>query len=197
MDSTYLPYGNAPNAYITPAGNSYTEASTSMSEGLQPPALPPRRPSSINNEQDQYKLPLNPTDQYGPPPTRRRSADGVDGIGQHYIRDPHKLIAYLVPLPKPNYHKGLLHATDGAEVPTRFLIYTPPPPPLSAPAEGEKEAKVHKLQRKWQEEVRSAKQSDAKVASWKGVKGRATKGIGKTALLCSSIYQKLVLTSGI
>ena len=45
------------------------------------------------------------------------------------------------------------------------------------PKEGEKEDKFHKVQRKWQEEVRAAKASDAKVASWKGVKSRATKGI--------------------
>jgi hypothetical protein len=45
------------------------------------------------------------------------------------------------------------------------------------PKEGEKEARMHKLQRKWQEEVREAKLSDAKVTSWKGVKSRATKGI--------------------
>jgi hypothetical protein len=33
------------------------------------------------------------------------------------------------------------------------------------------------VQRKWQEEVREAKTSNAKTASWKGVKGKATKGI--------------------
>lgn len=57
------------------------------------------------------------------------------------------------------------------------MIYTPPPPPIPAPKEGEKESKVHKLQRKWQDEVRAAKTSDAKVTSWKGAKGRVTKGI--------------------
>lgn len=97
----------------------------------------------------------------------------------HYTRDPHKLIAYLVPFPKPSI-KGV----EPSSIPDRFLIYTPPPPPLSAPAEGEKEDKFHKIQRKWQNEVRAAKTSDAKTASWKGVKSKATKGInwaiGKT-----------------
>ena len=78
----------------------------------------------------------------------------------HYMRDPHKLVVY--------YAKNL---------PDRFLIYTPPPPPLTTPKEGEKETKMHKVQRKWQEEVREAKKSDAKVTSWKGIKSRATKGI--------------------
>jgi hypothetical protein len=90
----------------------------------------------------------------------------------HYVRDPHKLIAYLVPFPKPH-----IKDVDPKAIPDRFLIYTPPPPPLAKPAEGEKEAKLHKVQRKWQEEVRQAKTSDAKTASWKGVKGKATKGI--------------------
>ena len=97
----------------------------------------------------------------------------------HYTRDPHKLVAYLVPFPKP-----VIKGVAPTSIPDRFLIYTPPPPPLSAPAEGEKEDKFHKVQRKWQNEVRAAKTSDAKTASWKGVKSKATKGIswaiGKT-----------------
>jgi hypothetical protein len=90
----------------------------------------------------------------------------------HYIRDPHKLIAYLVPFPRPE-----LKGVDPELIPSRFMIYTPPPPPLQKPAEGTKEAKLHKVQRKWQEEVRSAKTSQAKTASWKGVKSKATRGI--------------------
>jgi hypothetical protein len=138
-----------------------TQSSTSSSE-YQPP-LPPRRI---------------------PAPPQRRSFDQSEQLGSHYIRDPHKLIAYLVPFPRPAFRKSLLNADEGDDIPTRFLIYTPPPPPLQAPAEGEKEGKIHKVQRKWQEEVRQAKTSDAKVTSWQGVKGRATKGIswamGKT-----------------
>lgn len=95
----------------------------------------------------------------------------------HYTRDPHRLTAYLIPFPEPDIHKGLFHAGEAKEIPQRFLIYTPPAPPLAAPAEGEKEGKAQKVQRKWQGEVREAKTSQAKVASWKGVKGRATKGI--------------------
>lgn len=139
-----------------------------------PPAGPP--PTLTYEDHSSTQQPPLPPRPYGAPP-QRRSIDETDGIGSQYIRDPHKLIGYLVPFPKPDFHKGLLHAKDGADVPQRFLIYTPPPPPLKAPAEGEKEGKVHKIQRKWQDEVRQAKQSDAKVASWKGVKSRATKGI--------------------
>ena len=83
-------------------------------------------------------------------------------------------MAYLVPFPKPQ-----LHNIDPATIPTRFLIYTPPPPPLSKPAEDEKEAKLHKVQRKWQEEVRAAKTSTAKTVSWAGIKSKATRGIDK------------------
>jgi hypothetical protein len=88
----------------------------------------------------------------------------------HYMRDPHRLIAYLVPFPKPDVQ----YAQD---LPDRFLIYTPPPPPLTSPKEGEKESRMRKVQRRWQEEVREAKKSDAKITSWEGIKSRATKGI--------------------
>ena len=116
---------------------------------------------------------------FPPPPTRKAQDFGPDDPSNpiHFVRDPHKLVAYLIPFPKPDFKKGLFHAASGNDVPERFLIYTPPPPPLKAPAEGEKEAKFHKVQRKWQEEVRSAKADDSKVASWKGLKSRATKGI--------------------
>src|ERR1700761_5802186 len=137
-----------------------------------PPPYPPRP-----EQQVQGSGALQPLD-YPGPPKRKGSDFGEDASSPvHYMRDPHKLIAYLVPFPKPDIHKGLLHNADASAIPDRFLIYTPPPPPLTPPKEGEKEARMHKLQRKWQEEVRQAKNSDAKVTSWKGVKSRATKGI--------------------
>lgn len=89
----------------------------------------------------------------------------------HYTRDPHKLLAYLIPFPKP--------ANAPPNLPERFLIYTPPPPPLEKPKEGEEESKMRKVQRKWQEEVRSAKTNADKITSWKGLKGKATRGIDK------------------
>lgn len=113
--------------------------------------------------------------QFQPPPQRLKqtfAADDDPSSPVHYIRDPHKLIGYLVPFPKPK-----LPNVQPEDVPSRFMIYTPPPPPLQKPAEGAKEAKLHKVQRKWQEEVRSAKSSTAKTASWKGVKSKATRGI--------------------
>jgi hypothetical protein len=114
-------------------------------EAYQPP-LPPRRAPQNFGEDD----PTNPT---------------------HYTRDPHQLVAYLIPFPKPQ-----LKDVPPEQIPDRFVIYTPPPPPLSKPA-GEKEEKLHKIQRKWQEEVREAKTSNAKTTSWKGVKSKATRGI--------------------
>ncbi|KAF2095701.1 hypothetical protein NA57DRAFT_9302, partial [Rhizodiscina lignyota] len=108
------------------------------------------------------------------PPRRNPQNFGEDDPSNpiHYMRDPHKLIVYLIPFPKPQ-----MKNVDASKIPDRFLIYTPPPPPLSRPKEGEKEGKFHKVQRKWQEEVREAKTSQAKTASWKGIKGKATKGI--------------------
>ena len=121
------------------------------------------------NPQDYANAPALP-----PRPVNRMSTSSDTSSPVHYTRDPHRLVAYLVPFPKPNIH-GV--ATEA--IPPRFLIYTPPPPPLQAPKEGEKEDRAHKLQRKWQEEVRAAKTSDAKTASWKGIKSKATRGISK------------------
>lgn len=159
----------------------------------QVPPLPPRNQSrdyfSGRNNMSQPNFTgagpstgfsdYNPNTYVPPPPPRppqnfnnafAANDDPSDPI--HYTRDPHKLVGYLVPFPKPQ-----LPGVDPSTIPTRFLIYTPPPPPLSAPKEGEKEGKLHKVQRKWQDEVRSAKASNAKVASWQGVKSRATKAI--------------------
>lgn len=132
----------------TPEKSQWGSAAALTPGGAVPP-LPPRRPSQ-NFEADD---PSHPT---------------------HYSRDPHKLIAYLVPFPKPR-----LQGIDPATIPGRFLIYTPPPPPLAKPGQGEKEATLHKVQRKWQEEVRAAKTSTAKTTSWQGVKSKATRGINK------------------
>jgi hypothetical protein len=163
-----------------------TTAQTARPVPETPPAYPPRPTQNIAPHQGVYQetfhqgaLQEKPLQQseYLPPPQRKTSDFGDAASPVHYIRDPHKLVAYLVPFPKPDIHKGFLHEADAADIPDRFLIYTPPPPPLTAPKEGEKEDRMHKLQRKWQQEVRSAKTSDAKITSWKGVKGRATKGI--------------------
>ena len=91
-----------------------------------------------------------------------------------HSREPGKLTAYLIPLPKPR-----LKGVNAADIPTRFVIYTPPPPPLSKPAPGEKESHWHKTQRKWQEDVRKATISNASAVTWKGVKAKATRAIGK------------------
>lgn len=129
------------------------------------PSLPPRPGYSSATSNSSF------VDPYGPPPVRKSAEYGEDLSSPiHYVRDPHKLIAYLVPFPKP--------ANAPAEgFPQRFMIYTPPPPPIPPAKEGVKEDRMTRVQRKWQTEVREAKQSDAKVTSWKGVKSRATKGI--------------------
>lgn len=119
---------------------------------------------------------------YRPPLPPRHSIEQATAIDPiHYTRDPHRLTAYLIPFPKP-----LLKHTPAAGIPDRFLIYTPPAPPIPKPAEGSKEPKLQKVQRKWQEEVRAAKTSTAKTASWKGVKSKATRGINKAVGLTTT-----------
>ncbi|KIW17342.1 hypothetical protein PV08_04534 [Exophiala spinifera] len=158
----------------------------------EPPPPPlPQRHGNYDTEAQIYQQPpppsYSPADDAGqhsfqaappqflPPPQRIKqtfSADDDPSNPIHYIRDPHKLIGYLVPFPKPK-----INSVTPESIPSRFMIYTPPPPPLQKPTEGTKEGKLHKVQRKWQEEVRSAKTSTAKTASWKGLKSKATKGI--------------------
>lgn len=58
---------------------------------------------------------------FAPPPQRYRPSFGDDDPSNpiHYTRDPHKLIAYLVPFPTPH-----LSNAPSSSVPPRFLIYT-------------------------------------------------------------------------
>jgi hypothetical protein len=67
------------------------------------------------------------------------------------------------------------------------MIYTPPLPPLSKPAPGEKESQWHKTQRTWQEDVRKATVTNASKATWKGMKAKGTILIGKGVNLTRSV----------
>lgn len=83
----------------------------------------------------------------------------------------HPTISFLIPFPKAI---GLDVKTQEKELP--FLLYSLPPPRLEKPKEGEKETKVHKALRKWQEEEDGAK----------GQKGVKAKAIGRECRLCVS-----------
>lgn len=99
-----------------------------------------------------------------------------------HTREAGKLTAYLIPLPKPRL-KGI----RPEDIPTRFMVYTPPLPPLSKPAPGEKENPWHKTQRTWQEDVRKATVTNASKATWKGMKAKGTILIGKGVNLTRSV----------
>lgn len=139
--------------------------------------IPPYNPQDYAGQPVGQQAPLHQGSGLAPPPPRRHPNrySGEQDIASpiHYTRDPKKLVAYLVPFPKP-----LVKDLPPEEIPPRFLIYTPPPPPfVSEVPEGQKEGRVHKVQRKWQNEIREAKTGNAKTMSWKGVKGKAIKGI--------------------
>lgn len=96
-----------------------------------------------------------------------------------HTREAGKVTAYLIPFPKPS-----LYGVKPEDIPSRFLIYTPPLPPLSKPAPGEKESQWHKTQRLWQEDVRRSMMTNASRVTWKGMKAKGTslinKGVSKT-----------------
>ncbi|KAF7872452.1 hypothetical protein EAF04_003373 [Stromatinia cepivora] len=101
-------------------------------------------------------------------PPRRISQYNPNEI--HFTRDSHRVIAYLIPLPKP------INVSD-AEFPQRYLMYTPPAAHLLKPAEGIKEGKRHKGKRFWQREVKKAKTYDGKTMSLKGLHSKTTRGV--------------------
>ncbi|KAI7337705.1 hypothetical protein KC315_g2137 [Hortaea werneckii] len=150
-------------------------ASSAPPPDVERPELPPRSNVGVSDIPGLSAHSLNSSLNVPPPPQRKRTSFGGEDIASpiHYTRDPHRLVAYLVPFPKPK----LAEASAKPDIPERFLIYTPPPPPLSKPEQNQQEGHVHKVQRKWEEEIREAKTSDAKTMSWKGLKGKATKGI--------------------
>lgn len=155
---------NAVQGSTAPASNQYNPAD------YPPPPLPPTHGPSYYTGQP------SATGNYPPPPQHMGQSEiATDDPSDpaHYMRNPSKLTAYIIPFPTPRIN------VPTGDIPRRFMIYTPPPPPLQPwdPNSGTKEPKMYKVQRKWQNEVRSAKTSTAKTASWKGVKSKATKGI--------------------
>ncbi|GAB1740861.1 hypothetical protein NU219Hw_g5940t1 [Hortaea werneckii] len=156
-------------------GSQAQATSPSPPPDVERPELPPRSKGGVSDTPGLSAHSLNSSLNVPPPPQRKRTSFGGEDIASpiHCTRDPHRLVAYLVRFPKPE----LVKAASEVEIPDRFLIYTPPPPPLSKPKENEKEGQIHKVQRKWEEEIREAKTSDAETMSWKGLKGKATKGI--------------------
>ena len=137
----------------------------------RPPSEPERRAPKPTPE-----LPTRPA----PAPFKQRATlppstipeETIEQVGSpvlKYSRHPEKLIAYLIPLPKPNLSKYLdreddlpevwrRHQNDANESGTnltsqRYLLYTPPSPHLLKPAKGFKEKKTHMGRRKMQEQV--------------------------------------------
>ncbi|KAH7122372.1 hypothetical protein B0J11DRAFT_437878 [Dendryphion nanum] len=86
-----------------------------------------------------------------------------------HTRSSGSLIAYIIPFPKPR-----IKNIDIDDIPDRFFIYTPPLPPLSKPAPGEKESHWHKTKREWQEDVRKSTLNHASLTTWKGMKAKST-----------------------
>ncbi|KAI9647244.1 hypothetical protein NHQ30_003627 [Ciborinia camelliae] len=141
----------------------------SSDNNTTPPLLPDRRRPATNpsSEPDISDIP--------PPLPGNRPALPPKRISQHlpsevhYTRDAYRVIAYLIPLPKP------ITISD-EEFPQRYLIYTPRAAHLLKPADGIKEGKRDKAKRFCQREVKKAKTYDGKTVSLKGLHSKATRG---------------------
>lgn len=171
-----------PNTSELPAGE-FQQTQTNGIPNVRPvpetpPAIPPRPPTENNEYHSLETLPEH--SQFQPPPKRRTNGAGDTTHPVEYTRNHERLIAYLVPFPTPDLREGFLQTVDPVAIPNRFLIYTPPPPPLLTPKEGEKkEGKLHKVQRKWQQEVRKAKTSDIDKKSWRGIRYASSRGVDR------------------
>ncbi|KAF8856605.1 hypothetical protein BDZ45DRAFT_460062 [Acephala macrosclerotiorum] len=188
----YIPGQNGINAPAQEKGppqvaqlpTSY-EHITGSAAKKEPPQVPPRPPSQPSN-----RVPKPTPDlpkRAAPSPLRQHitgrpltivedvftSEEGGNG-SLKYMREPQKLIAYLIPLPKPKLSKN----TENEDaLPERFLIYAPPQPHLLEPAKGVKEPKKHWCKRKLQEEVQKATKYNGKTSSLRGLHSKTKKGV--------------------
>ncbi|KAH7327423.1 hypothetical protein BKA65DRAFT_566892 [Rhexocercosporidium sp. MPI-PUGE-AT-0058] len=144
------------------------------------PELPARPPSQglRHAPKPTPELPARPTPARFkqratiPPPTiTEETTEQARDARLKYSRHPEKLIAYLIPLPKPNLSKHLDREDD---LPKRYLLYTPPRPHPLKPAKGVKEKKRHMARRKIS---RTTKKYDGKTFSWRGQHSKTTKGV--------------------
>lgn len=170
-------------------------ASRTMTPPPPPPVLPPRprqeqfftfrrRVSQLSSSGDGQVMQL--------PPRRLLTTDDVPVNSVGYTRNPEKVIAYLIPLPAPirkgqpmevpqvspslpfRSHNMNFILTISFPNPKRYMIYTPPAPPLLKP-QG-KEGKRHKAKRLAQEEVKKAKTFSGKTLSLRGLHSKTLRG---------------------
>ncbi|CAN8105859.1 unnamed protein product [Discula destructiva] len=146
-------------------------------EDEKKPPLPPRRSSSI--AADRGLLPAY------------SSTISTNNHHHHqavrYRRSKEQVVAYMIPLPPPRGADG-----QPVSVPERFMLYLPPAPDLlKPPADSDiKERKRDKCARKWQGEVRKAKNYSGAVVSFSGIYCASVRG----AVYCLSLIQRSELT---
>ncbi|CAK1354596.1 uncharacterized protein RHO25_001617 [Cercospora beticola] len=146
----------------------------------QKPKLPPRQYQPIINARPRTPQGLNghpvpDTSHLAPPPQRLSQLDvQSEPSATDYKRDLRNLTAYLIPYPKPH-----LKGVAPEDIPHRFLVYTPPPPPFhTKPPEGKREGVTQWTKRHWYKELREAKMRDppnGKATKWKRLKWKGTK----------------------
>ncbi|KAL2061203.1 hypothetical protein VTL71DRAFT_7476 [Oculimacula yallundae] len=163
-----------------PAGREIPLIPKAENEKPELPARPPSHPTrEAPNPTPQLPIrpaptPLKKRTNLPPPTIPEETFEQVGGPPIKYSRQPEKLMAYLIPLPKPKLRKNLEREDD---LPQRYLLYTPPQPHHLKPAKGVKESKRHMGKRKLQEQVEKANKYDGKTFTWRGLHSKTTKGV--------------------
>ncbi|KAK0099345.1 hypothetical protein ONS95_006294 [Cadophora gregata] len=163
-----------------PVGREIPLVSQSEKEPPQLPARPPSQPErrapkpTPDLPTRAAPAPFKQRVTLPPPTIPEETREQVRDPALKYSRHPERLVAYLIPLPKPKLTKQLERAD---ELPERYLLYTPPRPHLLKPVKGVKEKKTHWGRRKLQEQVEQAKKYDGKTFSWRGLHSKTTRGV--------------------